>query len=117
MHTLKHGLNETIVASTKCTTQLGLTESKGGRVVVLTKEVGFEGRLKGGEGGFQTERKRESVPGRGGKDREGAGSKGTEFGAWDGETEGVRGRAEGAWRGVWLERVGEVGWDRVVERL
>ena len=82
----------------------------------MMKEMGFEGGLKGREGGFQTERKRESVPSIGGKDREGAGSKGAEFGAWDGEAEGVSSRAEGAWRGVWLERVGEVGWGEVVER-
>ena len=74
-------------------TVLGRTERRGGRVLVLMKEVGFEGGLKGG---FQTERKRESIPGRGDKDRKGAGSKGAEFGAWGVEAEGVRGRAKGA---------------------
>ena len=39
-------------------------------------EKGFEGRLEGGERGFQTQRRRESVPDGWAIDRERAGTKG-----------------------------------------
>ena len=65
--------------------------------------MGFESRLEGGGRGFRAERKRERVPGGRAVDREGAGTKGVEFGAGSAEAEGVGGRAEGAWRGVQLE--------------
>ena len=62
----------------------------------MLKVAGIYGRLEGGERGFQTQGKRESVPDGWAIDNERAGNKGGEFGARDVQAERVRGGAKRA---------------------
>ena len=73
------------------------------KVLEKLKEAGLDGRLEGGERGFQMQGKREIVPDGWAIDRERAAAKGGEFGARDDQAERVRGGMKKARGGAEVE--------------